>query len=100
MGAQRRHGGSLRARAIDGGRVALLGRTADDAAIHEGGASALDHMGDDLGGVRVHRVQIGEDGPLRRCAQMRRHALGESQRVAGRHDGEDEIGLRHIGIAR
>src|SRR5262249_48292231 len=71
----------------------------DDAGIDERRAGGGDDRRDVDHGFRAHGVAVDIDRFLVAGAQNGREALAQSERLAGGHDREDEIGRRRVLLA-
>ena len=68
-------------------------RRTDDSAIDEGCAGRRDDSGDPAHGLHVDGVAIGKNCLVRGAGQRRCETLGKRERLVGREDGEDHVGL-------
>ena len=79
--------------------IAWLGRGADDAGVDEGRAGRRDGGGDALHRRRAHRVAVDEHRLAVAGGERGREPLRQRDRVAGRQDGQDEIGCCDLLVA-
>ncbi len=78
--------------------AARLWRRADDGGADEGAAGRADHVGDIEHGIRADRVAFHVNRLLVGGGEHGSKPFGQGERVARRHDGEQEVGFGQLRI--